>query len=83
MRASFIGQIENAREIERSIVQGSAELCSPGFGRACRGLWPHKTAEELASRAKCSIRAAAYQISGEHRPSDRSIRAIMNEIIPA
>jgi hypothetical protein len=82
MHGSFTKRVEEAREIERSIMQGTAELCSPGFGRACKGLWPVKTAENLASRVGCSVRAAAYQISGEHEPSARSIQVIINEIIP-
>ncbi len=75
-------RVDEARKIERNIVHGAATICRPAFGAACKGLWPHKTAEELASRVGCSVRAAAYQISGEHEPSARSIQAIVNEILP-
>lgn len=82
MRTVYEREIANAAKIERSIVQGAAAFCSPAFGRACKGLWPVKTAEELAARVGCSVRAAAYQISGEHDPSARSIQALVNEMLP-
>jgi hypothetical protein len=82
MRAVYEREIANAAKIERSIVQGTATLCSSAFGRACKGIWPVKTAEELASRAQCSVRAAAYQLSGEHDPSALSLLAVMTAITP-
>ena len=42
-------------------------------------MWPIKTAEELAARIGCSVRAAAYQISGEQEPTARAIQAVVNE----
>jgi hypothetical protein len=57
-----------------------ARLCSSPFGRACKGLWPYKTAEELATRAKCGVRAAAYELSGDREPSGRSIAAVVAAI---
>jgi hypothetical protein len=80
MRSVFEERAAEAREIERAIVQGTARLCSSPFGRACKGLWPIKTAEELAFRVGCSVRAAAYEISGEREPSGRSIAAVVAEI---
>ncbi len=59
-------EVEKAREI----------------GAVCKALWPFKTAEELASRVGCSVRAAAYEISGERDPSAQSILAVVNEITP-
>jgi hypothetical protein len=68
---------------ERNILQRhTAESCSPGFGRICKGLWPTKTAENLAARVGCSVRAAAYQIAGDNEPSARSIQVIVDECIP-
>ena len=81
MRSTYEERVAEAREIERTIVQGTARLCSgSAFGRACKGIWPFKTAEELASRAGCAVRTAAYEISGEREPSARSIAAIIVEI---
>lgn len=48
----------------------------------CKALWPLKTAEELAVRVGCSVRAAAYEISGEREPSALSLLAVMTEITP-
>ena len=82
MRSVFERELAEAKKIERTLVQGDARLCSPAFGRVCKALWPHKTAEELASRVGCSVRAAAYEISGEREPSAHSLRVVFNEIIP-
>ena len=76
MRNIYEREIANATKIERNILLGSATICSSLFGRACKGMWPHKTAEELAALSGCSVRAAAYQISGESKPSAESIHAI-------
>ena len=75
-------RVEEARKIERTIVQGDAHLCSPAFGRVCKALWPVKTAEELASRVGCCVRTAAYEIAGDRAPSAHSILAIIKEIVP-
>lgn len=77
MRSVLQTRIEEAREIERTIVQGTARLCSGNFGRAWKGIYPFKAAEELASRAGCSVRAAAYELSGERKPSAKSIAALI------
>lgn len=53
---------------------------SPIFGNVCKAIWKHKTAEELAARVGCSVRAAAYELSGEREPSARSIAAVIVEI---
>ena len=76
MRSTYEGRAFAQIETQRNIVQGDATICSSLFGRACKGMWPHKTAEELAALSGCSVRAAAYQISGESEPSARSIHAI-------
>lgn len=82
MHGSLGRRVEEAREIERTIVQGTARLCRPQFGVACKALWPIKTAETLAAIVGCSVRAAAYEISGEREPSARSILAVLSEITP-
>lgn len=69
-----------SREIERTLVHGAARLCISPFGTACKALWPHKTAEELASRVGCSVRAAAYEISGEREASGRSLAVVFAEL---
>lgn len=80
MRAVSTARIAEHREIERTLVQGTARLCSGKFGRAWKGIFPIKAAEELAARAGCSVRAAAYELSGEREPSARSIAAFIVEI---
>lgn len=80
MHGTIRGRAAEAREIERTLMQGNARLCSSPFGRACKGLWPHKTAEELASRVGCSVRAAGYELAGDREPSGRSIAAVVAEI---
>lgn len=80
MRTAYEERGGEQIEIRRTLVRGTARLCSSPFGRACKGLWPFKTAEELAARAKCSVRAAAYELAGEREPSARSIAAVVAAI---
>ena len=82
MHGVFTKRVEEARAVERAIVQGSARMCSANFGKVCKALWPLKTAEHLAAIIGCSVRAAAYEISGEREPSALSILAIMDSITP-
>ena len=82
MHGTISRQVGNAREIECNGLRGSADVCRPTFGRTCKAIWPNKAAENLAARSGCSIRAAAYQISGQTEPSARSLQAIINELIP-
>lgn len=82
MRSSYERQIAEQSEIQRTLAQCNARLCSSNFGKCCKALWPHKTAEELASRTGFSVRAAAYEISGERDPSAQSILAIVVAITP-
>lgn len=82
MTGVLVERVEDQRRIERAIVQGSARMCSSNFGKVCKALWPLKTAEHLASIIGCSIRAAAYEISGEREPSALSILAVMDAITP-
>jgi hypothetical protein len=77
MHGTLRKSIDNARQIERTLMQGTARLCSSPFGRACKGLWPHKTAETLASIVGCSVRAAGYELAGDREPSGRSIAAVV------
>ena len=71
--------VEDQRKIERTLMQGTARLCSGNFGKAWKGIFPHKDAEELAAKAGCSVRAAAYELSGEREPSARSLAALLVE----
>lgn len=82
MHGSLQGRVDEQRKIERAIVQGTARLCSPIFGRVCKAIWPVKTAECLAAEVGCSIRAAAYEVSGEREPSALSILAVLTAITP-
>jgi hypothetical protein len=80
MRSVYETRSREQTEIERKILQGDARYCSPIFGRVCRTIWPVKTAEHLAAAIGCSVRAAAYQISGESEPSARAVAAVIIEI---
>lgn len=82
MRSVYEARVAEAREVERAIVQGTAQMCSSNFGKVCKALWPLKTAEHLAAQIGCSVRAAAYEISGEREPSAQSILAIVVAITP-
>lgn len=81
MRTAYETRVAEASAIERTLVQGTARLCSGNFGKVCKALWPSKTADELAFRARCSTRAAAYEISGEREPSARSIQVVFVEML--
>lgn len=80
MRSVYEERVAEATQIERTLVQGNARLCSSKFGKHCKIIWPVKTAEHLALAVGCSVRAAAYEISGERPPSDKSMLVIINEI---
>jgi hypothetical protein len=80
MRSVYERRRDEATAIERTLVQGTARLCSPIFGNVCKAIWRHKTAEELAARVGCSVRAAAYELSGEREPSAKSIAVVIVEI---
>lgn len=82
MRSVYETRTAEASEVQRAIVQGRARLCSSDFGKVCKALWPLKTAEHLAAIVGCSIRAAAYEISGERDPTAQSLLAVMNRITP-
>lgn len=73
MHGTYEHKVVEQRKIERTILQTNARLCSCFFGDAVRGIWKHKTAECLAAAIECSVRSAAYQISGEHAPSAKAL----------
>jgi hypothetical protein len=81
MRSLSEVRLTEASELDRTIVQGTARLCSGNFGRAWKGIFRIKAAEELAARTGCSVRAAAYELSGEREPSSRSISALITEVL--
>jgi hypothetical protein len=80
MSALLQTRADEARSIERKVLQGTARICIPIFGRVCKAIWPVKTAEQLAAAIDCSVRAAAYQISGESEPSARAVAVIADLI---
>ena len=80
MRTNYEARAAEQTEIQRNIVQGTARLCSSPFGRAWKGIFPVKSAEELAARTSVSVRNAAYQLSGEQEVSGRSLAALMAEV---
>lgn len=85
MRSVYEERLSETTEIQRAIVQeakNSAPLCSRNFGIAWRSLHPFKSAEELAARIGCSVRAAAYELSGEREPSAQSLLALLQDVTP-
>jgi hypothetical protein len=80
MRSTYEARVAEQIEIQRNILQGSARFCSSPFGRAWKGIFPVKAAEELASRTGVSVRTAGYQLSGEQEVSGRSLAALVAEI---
>ena len=82
MRSVYEARAGEARQIERTLVQGTARLCSGNFGKAWKGLFPHKSAEELAALVGCSVRTAAYEISGERDPSAQSVAVLVDLVVP-
>lgn len=82
MHGNLPVRIAEARETERKLLQGTAILCSSNFGKAWKGIFPRKSAEELAARVGCSVRTAAYELSGEHEPSARSLAALVALCLP-
>jgi hypothetical protein len=80
MRSVYEAGVADATTIQRKVLQGTARICSPIFGRVCKAIWPVKTAEQLAAAIDCSVRAAAYQISGESEPSARAVAVIADLI---
>lgn len=81
MRTAYEESIAEANTIHRNLVHGTARICSGKFGKVCKTLWPFKTAEELAVRTGRSVRACAYEISGECEVSTRSLMAVVNELV--
>ena len=77
MRGVSTERIEEQRSIQRNIVHGTARMCRRNFGTAWKAIFPYKSAEELASRAGCAVRTAAYEISGERDPSAKSIAVLV------
>lgn len=82
MRSVYESRIAEATEIERAIVHGDARLCRPIFGEVCKLIWPVKTAEGLAAEVGCSVRAAAYEVSGERHPSVQSYLVVISYLAP-
>ncbi len=83
MRTVYEDRYVEATNIQRNILQGSAKLCStPPFAVAWKALFPHKSAEELASRAGMSVRAAAYELSGESELSAVALCALIDVVRP-
>lgn len=82
MRSAYEERRAEAAEIDSNLLQGTARICSSPFGAAWKGIFPIKSAEELAARTGHSVRTAAYQLSGEHPPSDLSILALIQTVVP-
>jgi hypothetical protein len=80
MRTVYEERHAEAVEIERTLVQGTARLCTSYFQITCKAIQPHKTAEWLAASTKQSVRAASYELSGEREPSGRSISFLVSLI---
>lgn len=81
MRSVYELRLSEQTEMQRTIEQGDARTCSPTFGRVCKAIWPVKTAEHLAFATGRSVRAAAYEISGEREPSPLAILVVNQEML--
>ena len=81
MSGVLAGRIEEARQTERQIRQGTVKIVSAGkFGVVAKALWPFKTAAHLATIASTNERTAARWLSGEFEPPGIVLAAIMLEI---
>lgn len=80
MQSTYEARVGEQTKIQRTIVHGDAQLCTSQFGKHCKVIWPTKTAEQLALAVGCSVRAAAYELSGERAPSDKSMLVVINAI---
>jgi len=78
MRTQYEAARAEQIEIECKLSQGGARICRGNFGRAWKGIFPQKAAEELAYLTGCSVRTASYQLSGEHAPSGKSLAVLVN-----
>lgn len=78
MRNLYEARVAEQTEIQRAIVQGTARMCSENFGKAWKALHAIKAAEALAAATGMSVRAAAYELSGEREVSARSVAALID-----
>lgn len=77
MQSTYERRVAEARATERTLVQGDARLCRWQFSILAKAAWPFKTAEALAALTGQSVRAAAYEVSGEREPSAKSLVALL------
>ena len=83
MRSTYEARTSEQIEIQcKKIMQGTATCCSGNFGKAWKGIFTLKAAEELAAATGHSIRAAGYQLSGECEPSAQSVLALIEAVTP-
>jgi hypothetical protein len=81
MPGSLQDRVEQARETERQIRQGTAKIVSVSrFGTVAKALWPIKTAAHVAAIGQTNERTAARWLSGEFEPPGIVIAAIVYEI---
>lgn len=80
MRPMSPGSFCGTTEIDSTLVHGTARLCISFFAVTCKAIQPHKTAEWLAANTGQSVRAAAYELSGDREPSGRSIAFVVSLI---
>jgi hypothetical protein len=81
MHGTLPNRIREARDIERTLMQGDARLCRSLFGDVMKLIFPHKTAENLAAEIGGKERACAYELSGEREPSPAALLLIMQKIL--
>lgn len=78
MRNVYEERTAEQTEIQRRLLQGTAEIRSSNFGKAWRGIFSYKAAEVLAVRTNCSLRSAYDQLSGEFPVTAKSLVALNN-----
>jgi hypothetical protein len=80
MHGTLQDALAEQRKIERTLMQGTARMCSwPNFGKAWKGIHPYKSAETLAALTGQAVRTCAYEIAGERLPDARSVAALITE----
>ncbi len=81
MSGTLRTRVDNAREIERRLRQGTDKFVSVSkFGIVAKALWPINTAAHVAAIAKRDERTGARWLSGEFEPPGIVLAAILTEI---
>lgn len=81
MRTDLQVAVRHATAIARPLGRGSDQMVGDVLSDIARMLWPHKTAENIATEARCTVRAAERYLEGSRDWSPDALAAIMAEIL--